>query len=121
MINKELIELQKGCEATCVVIPNEESKELDTKIIINANSSDSELITAFKENISNKEEINYFIIAGIDQLNESLQNKYYQIVKDREFNGYKLPKDMIIVLTVKDRESLKNISQELYHFCVVAF
>lgn len=121
MIDKELIELQKGGEATCVVIPNEESKELDTKIIINANSSDSELITILKENISNKKEINYFIVDGIDQLNKDTQNKYYQIVKDREFNGYKLPKDMIIVLTVKDKEGLKNISQELYHLCVVAF
>lgn len=120
MIDKELIELQKGCEATCVVISNEESKELDTKIIINANSSDSELLMTFKENIS-KEELNYFIIDGIDQVNEDIQNKYYHIVKDREFNGYKLPKDVIVVLTVRDRESLKNISQDLYHFCVVAF
>ena len=121
MIDKELIELQKGCEATCVVIPNEESKELDSRIIINANSSDNELLKIFKENISSKEELNYFIINGIDQLDEDTQNKYYQIVKDREFNGYKLPKDMIIVLTVRDRKSLENISQELYHFCVVAF
>lgn len=121
MINKELIELQKGCEATCVVIPNEDSKELDSKIIISANSSDNELLMTFKENISSKEELNYFIIDGIDQLNEDAQNKYYQIVKDREFNGYRLPKDMIIVLTVKDKDGLKNISQELYHFCVVAF
>ena len=79
------------------------------------------MLTTFKEKTSNKEELDYFIISEIDQLNESLQNKYYQIVKDREFCGYKLPKDMIIVLTVKDREGLKNISQELYHFCVVAF
>lgn len=121
MINKELIELQKGCLATCVVIQNEDCKELDSKIIINADSNDSELLTTFKENISNKEENNYFIITEIDKLNENLQDKYYQIVKDREFNGYKLPENMIIVLTVKDRESLKRISQELYHFCVVAF
>lgn len=120
MINKELIELQKGCKATCVVIPNEEIKALDSKIIINANSSDSELLMTFKE-ISNKEELSYFIIDGIDQLNEDTQNKYYQIVKDREFNGYRLPEDIIIVLTVKDKQGLKNISQELYNFCVVAF
>ncbi len=121
MIDKELIELQKGCPATCVVIPNEDCKELDSKIIIDSNSNDNELLTTFKENISNKEELNYFIISEIDKLDESLQNKYYQIVKDREFCGYKLPKDMIIVLTVKDREGLKNISQELYNLCVVAF
>ena len=121
MIDKELIELQKECHATCVVIPNEDCKELDSKIIIDSNVNDNELLTTFKENISNKEELNYFIISEIDKLNESLQDKYYQIVKDREFYGYKLPKDMIIVLTVKDREGLKNISQELYNLCVVAF
>ena len=121
MINKELIELQKGCTATCVVIQNEDYKELDSKIIINSNTNDNELFRIFKENIYNKKELNYFIISEIDKLNEILQNKYYQIVKDREFYGYKLPKDMIIVLTVKDREGLKNISQELYNFCVVAF
>ncbi len=121
MINKELIEVQKGCGATCVVIQNEDCRELDSKIIVNADSNDSELFTTFKENISNKEETNYFVISEIDKLNENLQDKYYQIVKDREFSGYKLPKNMIIVLTVKDREGLKKISQELYHFCVVAF
>lgn len=121
MINKELIELQKRCLATCVVIQNEDCKELDSKIIVNAESNDSELLTKIKENSNNKEEINYFVISEIDKLNEGLQNKYYQIVKDREFHGNKLPKDMIIVLTVKDREGLKKISQELYHFCVVAF
>lgn len=122
MINKELIELQKGCLATCAIILNEDCKELDSKIIINSASNDNELLEIFKENIIiNKEELNYFVIAEIDKLDESLQDKYYQIVKDREFHGYKLPKDIIIVLTVRDREGLKNISQELYHFCVVAF
>lgn len=121
MINKELIELQKGCLATCVVIQNEDCKELDSKIIVNAESNYNELLTIFKENSNNKQEINYFVISRIDKLNESLQNKYYQIVKDREFYGYKLPKDIIIVLTVKDREGLKNISKELYNFCVIAF
>ena len=79
------------------------------------------MLTIFKEIIFNKEGIDYFIITEIDKLKENLQDKYYQIVKDREFNGYKLPENMIIVLTVEDRESLKKISQELYHFCVVAF
>ena len=121
MMNRELIELQKGCKATCAVIKNEDCKELDSKIIIDANSSDSELLIFFKKDISDKEELEYLIIHGIDQLNKSSQDKYYQLVKDREFNGYKLPEDMVIVLTVKDKESLKNLSQELYNFCVVAF
>lgn len=121
MINKELIELQKGCKATCTVILNEDCNELDKKIIVDSNSNDNELLAVFKEIKSNQEELDYFIITEIDKLKADIQNKYYQIVKDREFCGYKLPKDMIIVLTVKDREGLKNILQELYHFCVVAF
>ena len=120
MINKELIELQKGNIATCAVILNEDCEELDSKLAINSSSNDNELLTTFKD-ISNKEDLNYFVINDIDKLDENSQNKYYQIVKDREFYGHKLPKDMIIVLTVNDREGLKNISQELYHFCVVAF
>ena len=121
MINKELIELQKGCLATCVVIPNEDCKELDSKIIVNSNCSDNELLKTFKENISNKEKLNYFVISEIDKLDEESQDKFYQIVKDREFFGYKLPKEMIIVLTVKNKEGLKNISQKLYNFCIVTF
>lgn len=121
MINKELIELQKGCKATCVVILNEECKELDTKIIVNSNCSDSELLKVFKENISNNEELKYFVISEIDRLEEEAQDKFYQIVKDREFLGYKLPEDTIIVLTVKNKEGLKNISQKLYNLCIVTF
>ena len=120
MINKELIELQKGSIATCVVILDEDSKELDSKLAINSDSNDIEILTAFKD-ISNKEDLSYFVVNNIDKLDESSQNKYYQIVKDREFYGHKLPKDMIIVLTVNVRDGLKNIEQELYHFCVVAF
>lgn len=121
MIDKELIELQKGCNATCAVISNGDDKELDQKVVINANINDNELITYFKEKLLNNEELNYFIIVGIDKIDENTQNRFYQIVKDREYNGYKLPKDLIIVLTVEDKKALKKISKELYHFCVVAF
>ena len=121
MINKELIEVQKGCGATCVVIQNEDCRELDSKIIVNADSNDSELFTTFKENISNKDVFNYFFFCEFYFLIDNLKDKYYHFVKDRDFSGYKLAQNMIIVLTVKDREGLKKISQELYHFCVVAF
>lgn len=52
MINKELIE---GCIVTCVVIQNEGRKELDSEIILNADSNDSELLSTFKKEISNKD------------------------------------------------------------------
>lgn len=121
MVNKELVELQKGCKATCAVILNEDCNELDKKIVVDSNSSDNELLAIFKENISNQNELDYFIITEIDKLNADMQNKYYQIVKDREFFGVELPEDMVIVLTVKDKEGLKSISRELYNLCVVAF
>ena len=121
MMNKELIELQKGCKATCVVILNEDCNELDKKIIVDSNCNDNELLAIFKENKSNQEELDYFIITEIDKLNADIQNKYYHIVKDREFFGVELPEDMVIVLTVNDKEGLKNISRELYNLCVVAF
>ena len=70
---------------------------------------------------SNKEELRYLVITKIDEINADAQDKFYHIVKDREFRGYKLPEDIIIVLTVKNNENLKNIKQELHHFCVVAF
>ena len=52
-------------------------------------------------------------------INKELIN--IQIIKDREFGGYKLPEEMIIVLTVESKENLKNISQNLYNLCVIAF
>lgn len=121
MIDKELIELQKGCKATCVVIQNEDCKELDSTIVVNSNANENELLTIFKENIMNNEKLNYFIISDIDKVNADMQDKYYQIVKDREFFGYNLPKDVIVVLAVEDKYSLKNITKELYNLCVVAF
>ena len=121
MINKDLIELQEGCKATCVVILDEEINKLDYKIVISSKSSDSELYVKLKENVFDNEKIHYLIVKDIDEINENEQDKYYQMVKDRELYGHKLPENIIIVLTVKNRESLKRISQELYKFCVVAF
>ena len=44
----------------------------------------------------------------------------YLVYQTRKF-GVELPEDMVIVLTVKDKERLKSISRELYNLCVVAF
>lgn len=130
MINKELIELQIGCKSTAVIISNEDCKELEPTVIINANTSDKDLFstklgnTIFSknlDNISQSETIAYIIINGIDEINVEMQNRYIGLVKDRELMGYNLPKNVIILFTVKDKESLKKISGELYNLCVVAF
>ena len=130
MINKDLIDLQRGCNATCVVIPEQNYVELGQGVIMEANISNQYLLASslgnpiFKEKldeISQNNKIAYFVIRGIDEVTTDIQNRYISLVKDREFNGYNLPNNVILVFTVKDRECLKKISKELYHFCVVAF
>jgi len=122
MINKELVELQKGCKSTCTIIETTDVKELDSSIIIKSNCEDAEIFKTFKEKISKADKkFDYLVIEEIDKLEIDKQNRIYQIVKDREYNGISLPEDVIIALTVKNKEGLQNISSELYHLCVVAF
>lgn len=122
MMNIDLIELQKGCKATCAVIQNEDIEKLNSKILINSNCKDNELLKIFKEKISKADEkFEFLVIEEIDKLELDKQDKFYQIVKDREFNGILLPEDVVIVLTVENKDRLKNISSELHHLCVVAF
>jgi len=130
MLNRELIEVQKGCPATCVVLLKEDSEELENAYRIKASLSDADLFACplgkpfFKEEleaISKKEEIAYFIIDGIDEVSIEEQNRYVGLVKDREFMGYELPEKVIIGVTVSDTEGVKKIASELYSFCVVTF
>lgn len=122
MINKELIELQKGCEATCVIILNEDIEKLESKILINSNCRDDELLKIFKEKVAKTDEkFEYLVIEDIDKIEKEKQDKFYQIVKDREYLGVILSKDVIVILTVNNEDGLKNMSNELYHLSVVAF
>jgi len=115
MINMDLIELQKGCKATCVVIQNDNIEELESKIVLDSNCTDVELYKSFDE------ECKFWVIKGIDSIDANKQDRFYQIVKDREFNGKILKDEVIIVLTVEGKDKLKNILPELYNLCVVAF
>ena len=122
MMNIDLIELQKGCKATCVVIQNEDIQKLDSKVLISSNCEDNELLKIFKEKISKTDErFEFLVIEKIDEIELDKQDRFYQIVKDREFNGILLPEDVVIVLTVENKDKLKNISSDLYNLCVVAF
>lgn len=129
-MNKDLIELQRGCNATCVVIPDEYYRYLGQTLVMSANIGDEYLLASkignpiFKEKLdsmSSNGNITYFVIRGIDEITNDLQERYVSLVKDREFNGYNIPRNVIIVFTVNNREGLKKISEKLYHFCVVAF
>ena len=128
-MNKEIIDLQRGSKATCVVIKDSDSSNLENAVFMNANIKDSWLFGAkrgnpiFKEKldiVSKSGEIGYFIITNFDSLSVDDQYKYVSLIKDREFLGYTLPDNIIIILTVKDAESLKTISSDIYHFCIVS-
>lgn len=129
-MNKDLIELQLGINATCVVVLESEYRQLGQMIIMDAIIDDKYLYGVPLENpifkdklddISSNGNLTYFVIKGIDKLQEDKQNRYIGLVKDREFCGYKIPNNVIIAFTVSDKESINKISKELYHFCVVAF
>lgn len=128
-MNKELIDLQRGSKATCVVIRNSDSSKLGNAVFMDSRINDSWLFGAkmgnpiFKEKvdiISKNGEIGYFVITNFDLLPTDEQNKYVSLIKDREFLGYTLPNNIIIVLTIEDEAGLKNISSDIYHFCVVS-
>ena len=121
LINKDLIELQKGCSATCAVIKTSDYKELENSIVVDANITYNELIRTIKEKISLISDLEYFIIKGIDNIEFKAQEKFINIIKDRSDFNVKIPNDVIIVLTVENEKSLTKILKELYHFCTVAF
>lgn len=128
-MNKDLIDLQRGSKATCVVIKKSDANKLENAIFMNSKINDSWLFGAkfgnpiFKEKIemiSKNSEIGYFVITNFNSLSVDEQNKYVPLIKDREFLGYRLPDNIIIILTIEDKEELTKISSDIYHFCVVS-
>lgn len=123
-MNKELIELQRNSNV-CVIVKANEYKSLSPIVSMNGNVSDSFLAgVPFAQKLDDKckeKSLVYFVIKDIDKLSNEKQNRFAGMVKDREFNGYNLPKNCIIVFTVEDESTLKNLSNELYHLAVLAF
>lgn len=125
---RELIDLQRNSKATCAIIRTEEYNNLSPVISMKANVSDKFLFSSelppFAEKLSEKcakNKVCYFVITAIDDISIDEQDRFVGLIKDREFNGYILPNNCIIVFTVKDKSTLKNISPNIYHFAVVAF
>lgn len=124
---KELVDLQRNSAGTCAVILTDDCKNLKPSVTIKAQVSDK-FLNASKpqfasdlDKVSAKNELCYFVITDIDQVSFEQQERFESLVKDREHNGYYLPKNCIVVFTVKDKFSLSKISPILYHFMVVAF
>lgn len=128
-MNKELIEIQCKDNLSAIIILNEYIQELGQVLAMDASIEDEYLFAnpygnpIFKkqlDDLSQKTNIVYFVIKSITEIDEELQNKYIGLIKDREFCGYNLPYNVIIVFTINKKEELKKISKELYHFCTVA-
>lgn len=128
-MKKELIQLQFGSCATCVIILDEYYKELGSTIFMEGNMSDTNLYACSYENPIFKEKLEtmaknyeqvYFVIRHIEQITEEEQNRYIALVKDREFCGFQIPINVVIVFTIEKERDIKKISKELYHFCVIA-
>lgn len=129
-MNKDIIEMQRNCNATCVVILDEHYQEFNNSLIMDADIEDYRLFSGklgnplFKETLDSlglTERIAYLIIRNIDLISEESQERYIGLVKDRHFNGYDIPKNIIIVFTITNKEQLNKISKDLYHYSVVAF
>jgi len=128
-MNKDLIELQRGCPATAVIVFKDDYKKLENTLVMKADVDDKYLFglpcgyPVFKDKLdvlAKAGKLVYFVISGIDKISADKQNRFIGLVKDREFEGYILPKNCIIVFTTESKQMLKNISSELFHFCVVA-
>lgn len=128
-MNKDLIELQRECPATAVIVFGNEYLGLENIVVMKANVSDKFLFgmpngqPIFKEKLNEKlksSKLVYLVIEGIDKLSIDDQNRFVGLVKDRELNGYKLPNNCIIIFTIQSKLTLRHISSKLLHFCVVA-
>ena len=127
-MNKELINLQRNSKATCAIVKTGEHKELSPAVIMSASVSNKFMyvggLPPFAEKINKKaakHEIVYFVITNIDKASKENQQRFVGLVKDKHIDGYDIPNNCIVVFTVKDETTLKNIIPELYHFAVVAF
>lgn len=128
MIDIDLIEAQKGIKSIGIIVLNSDIEKLNNSYSIDAKLSDIDLFGVnlghpiFKEGvekISKENEISYLIISNINKVNEEKQNRFIGLVKDREFMGYNLPNNVIIIFTVEAEDDIKNISTELYQLCEV--
>lgn len=126
-MNQELVELQRG-STTGAIILDSMYQNLGQTAYMDASIEDTYLFhygnPIFKsklEQLSSNGKTTYFVIRRIDALITVQQEKYIGLIKDREFMGYSIPSNVIIVFTVASKESLKNIAPNLYQLCVAAF
>lgn len=128
MIDIDLLKAQKGIKAIGIIVLNSDVQKLSDLCNVNAELSDLELFGVslgqpiFKEELekfSKENEVSYLAISNISKVDKDKQNRFIGLVKDREFMGYNLPDNVIILFTVETENDIKNISSELYRFLEV--
>ena len=125
-MNKDIILLQFGTKSA-VVVNDAEYRQLRNIVSMKADVTSQFLlkndIPPFAEkldNASKKSNICYFVIRNVDQVDFEMQSIYLGLIKDRILNSYEMPKNAVVVLTVTNKQRLKNLSKELQKFCIVA-
>lgn len=124
----DLINLQRNCPATAVIVFGEHYKKLKNSIGMSANISDELLFnlsndTSFKQKLEKKakeKDIVYLVIYSLDKVAVEIQNRFITLVKDRMLYDYTLPDNVIIVFSCENKDTVKKISRDLYHYCIVA-
>ena len=125
-MNKELIEMYRGVNSSCVITVVNGSNELQPCYTINVTDtkqyiSDKKLDLMKRLDINSKiSKISYLIINGIADLQQSKQDEYVGLVKDRCVGNYVLPKNCIIVFTVRSQNDLSKIAPNLYRLAYFA-
>ena len=129
MLNKNIVEIQKGCKSTCVIILQEDVNKFENSYRVVVDTSESNMLVGdfnrknLEENlekIAKDGEIAYLIVEEIDKVDTKKQEKYVDVIKDREFRGYRLPDNVIICLSLTDRNNLEKISPEIMKFSKIA-
>ena len=117
-----------GIKSSAVIVLDQEIKKLKNRVVMSADISNKALFgmefgkTVFSEKLnetSRQDTPVYFVINNIEKQTEEYQNRFVGLVKDREMNGYYLPQNIVIVFSVKNKDSIQKISKELYKFCDV--
>lgn len=112
--------LKHCAKGQCVVVKEDNFKSLKKLVSIQANISNEFLFNngtlIFEEkinNLSERVEIGYLVINNMDKADFDMQDRFVGLIKDREFNGYKLPENIIIALTIENEDNINKLSEEI--------
>ena len=126
---KSFIESKIGGKPIGLIVRSSEYRDLDCILEMRASIKDAVLTNKYKvpifadklTELSNENDIVYFVISDIDKASEKEQERFIELVKFRSFSGYRLPDNVIIIFTVEGDNTIKNIIPELYWLLNLAY